>query len=109
MFVQEIDAARLQEMLGAGEDLKLIDVRSAGEAARGMLPNAEFLPLHTLPARISDIPRDKTVVFYCRSGARSAQACAFLMAQGFDNVINLRGGVMDWARYGFPMVQPVMA
>jgi hypothetical protein len=41
------------------------------------------------------------VVLYCRSGARSYHACNFLNQQGIDNVINLRGGIIAWARNGY--------
>jgi rhodanese-related sulfurtransferase len=46
------------------------------------------------------------VVLYCRSGARSFHACAFLMQQGVRNVINLRGGILDWARCGYEIASP---
>jgi rhodanese-related sulfurtransferase len=57
--------------------------------------------MHLIPLRLGDLPRDRDVVLYCRSGARSYHACAFLAQQGFDNVINLRGGIVAWARDGF--------
>ena len=41
------------------------------------------------------------MVLYCRSGARSYQACHILMQQGYERVINLRGGIIAWARHGF--------
>jgi rhodanese-related sulfurtransferase len=40
-------------------------------------------------------------VIYCRSGARSYHTCQFLAQQGFDNVVNLRGGIIAWARHGY--------
>jgi rhodanese-related sulfurtransferase len=46
------------------------------------------------------------VVLYCRSGARSYHACNFLGQQGVDNVINLRGGIIAWARQGFEIAAP---
>ncbi|MBP6734925.1 MAG: rhodanese-like domain-containing protein, partial [Chromatiaceae bacterium] len=48
-----------------------------------------------------ELPRDKDVVLYCRSGARSYHACQYLAQQGFDKAINLRGGIIAWARHGF--------
>jgi len=47
----------------------------------------------------------KDLVLYCRNGARSYHTCVYLMEQGFDNVVNLRGGILDWARGGFQIVQ----
>jgi rhodanese-related sulfurtransferase len=57
--------------------------------------------MHLIPLRMNELPRDKAVVLYCRSGARSYHACAYLAQQGFDNVLNLRGGIISWARGGF--------
>ena len=78
----------------------LIDVRTEAEVAQGVIAGAMHIPLHLLPLRAADISQDKPVVVYCRSGARSAQACAYMAAQGFGNMHNLAGGIMAWARSG---------
>lgn len=100
MFVKEIDASELKLRIDAGEDIALIDIRSDAEVAQGILPRAEHLAMHMIPLKINDLPKDKDVVLYCRSGARSYHACNFLGQQGVDNVINLRGGIIAWARDG---------
>ncbi|MEN8167199.1 MAG: rhodanese-like domain-containing protein [Pseudomonadota bacterium] len=99
-MVREIDSSDLQARISRGEDFILLDIRSAGELARGMLPDAEHLPMHLIPVRINDLPKDKDVVLYCHSGARSYHACAYLAQQGFTNAINLQGGILGWARSG---------
>jgi len=106
--VNEIDSKALQSKLAAGDDVLLVDIRTPGEVAQGIIPNAAYLPMHSIPVRMSELPKDKEVVLYCRSGARSYHACAYLIEQGFDNVINLRGGIIGWARRGFEIV-PKMA
>lgn len=78
----------------------LIDVRTEAEVAQGMIDGAVHIPLHLLPLRAADIPQDKPVVIYCRTGARSSQACAFMAAQGYNNLHNLAGGIQSWARSG---------
>lgn len=78
----------------------LIDVRTEAEVAQGMIDGAVHIPLHLLPLRAADIPQDRPVVIYCRTGARSSQACAFMAAQGFGNMHNLTGGIQSWARSG---------
>ncbi len=105
--VKEIDAEELARWLEEGEGrLRVIDVRQMGEIAAGTIPGAEALPLHTLPVRLHEFARDERLVFVCRSGARSAQACAFLQAQGFQNVYNLRGGMIAWAQAGRMVALP---
>ena len=106
MFVKEIDAADLRARIEAGEDLALIDIRSEAEVAQGILPEAEHLAMHLIPLRMNDLPKDRDVILYCRSGARSYHACNFLGQQGVDNVVNLRGGIISWARQGFEIAPP---
>ena len=95
MDVDTLDASK--------EGIHLIDVRTEGEVARGVIGGAIHIPLHLLPLRADEIPQDKPVVIYCNSGARSAQACAFMNAKGFSNMHNLAGGMMAWARSGKPL------
>ena len=100
MQIKEIDSSELKNRLDAGEDIVLLDIRSEAELRQGILPDSEHLPMHLIPLKIQDLPKDKDVVLYCRSGARSYHACAFLAQQGVENVINLRGGILAWARSG---------
>jgi rhodanese-related sulfurtransferase len=62
--------------------------------------------MHLIPLKMQDLPKDKEIVLYCRSGARSYHACAYLAQQGIDNCINLRGGIIAWARSGYDIVAP---
>jgi rhodanese-related sulfurtransferase len=82
----------------------LLDVREDEEWAAGHAPDAHHIPMHTVPTRLNDIPVDGDVVVVCRSGGRSAQVVAYLQAAGRDNVRNLDGGMMAWARVGRPMI-----
>ena len=102
--IKELDVHTLKGYLDEGKKLRLIDVRSIAEMATGIIPNAEKLPLHTLPVRLNEIDSDDMCVLYCRSGARSAQGVGFMKQQGFDNVFNLRGGIMAWQQHGMPMI-----
>lgn len=103
MMIKEIDAYDLQARIAENDDFMLLDIRSAGELAQGVLPEAEHLPMHLIPLRISELPKDKDVILYCHSGARSYHACSYLAQQGYDNVINLRGGILGWARSGYQL------
>ena len=101
---KEIDPAYVLELAAKGAHL--IDVRTDAEVAQGLIDGAIHIPLHLLPLRAADIPQDKPVVIYCRSGARSAQACAFMAAKGYGNMHNLAGGIMAWARSGNALALP---
>lgn len=100
--IREVDALGLERMRAQGE-LVLIDVRTDVEFAQGSIAGAQHMPLHMLPLRADQLETEKPLIFICRSGARSAQACAFLASKGFDNVYNLRGGVIGWAQAGMAL------
>jgi rhodanese-related sulfurtransferase len=103
---REIDADTLAQWLEQGESVRLVDVRTPGETARGIIEGAELLPLHLLPLHISEFNNTEHLVFYCQSGARSAQACMFLAQQGAGGAVNLNGGIMAWLRSGRAIVAP---
>ena len=104
--IKEIEAHELAQWVNdADHKMRVIDVRQMEEIRTGTVPKAEALPLHTLPIKVHELPKDEKLVMVCRSGARSAQACMFLQQQGFSNVYNLRGGMMGWVQSGFPAYQ----
>ena len=59
--------------------------------------------MHLIPLRLAELDKNATTVFYCRSGARSAQAAAFVAGIGFTDVYNLQGGIISWANAGLPV------
>jgi len=102
--IKEIDVIELSKQLDdLPENVKLIDVRTPAEVARGKIAGSENCPLHVIPLKVNDFSNDDTIIFYCQTGARSAQACAFMTSKGVDNVYNLRGGIVTWAQMGLPI------
>ncbi|HEX2086463.1 MAG TPA: rhodanese-like domain-containing protein [Solirubrobacteraceae bacterium] len=84
------------------EGARLVDVREADElVADGRIPGAEHVPLGTLAERAGDLAGE-TVVFVCRSGARSGMAADALRASGFE-AYNVDGGILAWERDGLPV------
>lgn len=107
--IKEINANELADWLQVGDSpFRVIDVREIREITRGTIPGAEPMPLATVPLRTGEMEPHEKLVFVCHSGARSAQACAFLQQQGYSNVYNLRGGMLGWAASGMPAVPPSM-
>lgn len=68
---------------------QLVDVRSSAEFARGALPNAINLPLQAIMSADRVINRDKAIILYCVTGARSSTAKNYLTQMGFENVYDL--------------------
>ena len=81
----------------------LIDVRTVGEFKTGHLPNAKNIPLNEISAKLSNIPKNKTVVVVCQTGSRSNFAARTLKQAGYEDVINLSGGTSRWQRMGHPL------
>ncbi len=87
-----------------GDDL-LLDVREDDEWAAGHAPGAVHVPLGQLVARLAEVPSDRPVAVVCKLGGRSAQATAYLRAQG-RSARNVSGGMQAWAGLGLPMERP---
>jgi rhodanese-related sulfurtransferase len=85
------------------EHLQLIDVRTSEEHAAGRIDGDRWIELVDLAAQAATIDRDRPVIFYCRSGSRSAMATAAFVQAGFD-AHNLAGGLLAWDAAGLPMV-----
>jgi len=94
----EISPSELAERLERGENLTLVDVREGYERQIADLPDHGqiHIPVAEFPSRRAEIPKEGDVVLYCRSGSRSGWATEFLRSQGWENVVNLSGGVLGW-------------
>ena len=64
--------------------------------AAGTIDGSVNLPLGDLPQRVEELDRGRRVVLLCRSGGRSTQAAQYLTAAGFDDVVNLEGGMLAY-------------
>ncbi len=80
----------------------LLDVREDDEWAAGRAPGAVHIPLYELPDRLAELPEGRPLSVVCRVGGRSAQATAWLLAQGVD-ARNVAGGMLAWAQLGLPV------
>jgi rhodanese-related sulfurtransferase len=89
------------DLLARGE-IQLVDVRQSYEHEAGRVGGDRLVELADLAARAQDIDRDKPIVFYCRSGARSALATQAFRQAGFD-AYNMTGGLLEWEASGLPL------
>jgi rhodanese-related sulfurtransferase len=94
--MNSITPRALKQKIEQGEQILLIDVREESERAVCHI-GGTLIPLAQVPARIAEIPRDGSVVVYCRSGVRSATAIEYLENQGYKNLQNLTGGILRWS------------
>lgn len=87
------------------EDAQVIDIRTPGEYAQGHIPNARNVPLTDLERRMGELDKLKTrpLIVCCASGTRSGSAIQTLRKAGFDKVSNIRGGIFEWEKAGYPV------
>ena len=81
----------------------LVDVREVSEFAEVRAEDVVLLPMSTLPPRLDELPRDRELLFICRSGSRSGQVVAYLQANGWQDVANVAGGMLAWETAGLPV------
>jgi len=95
---QDINAAGFQQHMQETKDAQIIDVRSEMEYRQGHIPGAKLINLMSGKAQeqLMKLPRDKTILLYCRSGNRSGMAAQQLGDAGFKKVYNLQGGLNYW-------------
>lgn len=85
-------------------DAVLLDVREPDELALASVEGAMHIPMREIPGRLATIDRDRPVVVMCHSGVRSRRVAEFLLANGFETVYNLAGGIDAWSRELDPSV-----
>ena len=98
-FGSTITVADLKEMLDAGKDPYLVDVREPVEYEIVKIPGGVLIPKDRILSgeALAELPQDKPLVLYCKTGVRSAEALAAVKAAGFRDAVHVQGGVTAWA------------
>lgn len=84
----------------------LVDIREPEEHATGVAPGARLLPMRQLPARLSELPRDRPVLLICNTQNRSRATYEALRERGWTNLRFVNGGMSEWGRRGWPISRP---
>jgi hydroxyacylglutathione hydrolase/adenylyltransferase/sulfurtransferase len=96
----ELPPERAAEL--AREGALLVDVRGADEHEAGHIAGDRLIPFDRLKEAAGSLPQDQPVVFYCRSGDRSAAAVQAMRASGYD-AYSIEGGLLAWSEQGLPL------
>lgn len=94
--VLEITPSQLQTMLGGDDPPVLVDVREPWETEICCIGGAQLIPMRSLPQRLQELPRDRTIAVICHAGTRSYYAAEWLLSQGWE-AVSVRGGIDAWA------------
>ena len=84
----------------------VLDVRAPEEFVTGHVPGAVNIPYDQVAARLAEVPKDKDVVLYCRSGRRAGMAAEVLAANGYTRLKHLEGDMPAWIEKGRPVDTP---
>jgi rhodanese-related sulfurtransferase len=93
----EISVVELKRMHDENEDVWLLDVRENDEVATASVDFGRHVPMASVPQRLAELPKDKTIVVMCHHGSRSERVTRYLRENGFPNATNLAGGIDDWS------------
>lgn len=98
--MKEVTPKELKQMMDSHEDFQLIDVREPWEVEQSTIGGLN-IPMGSVVERVNEISKDKKVVVHCKAGMRSASVIQALEQKfGFDNLYNLKGGIMEYLREG---------
>jgi rhodanese-related sulfurtransferase len=98
MPVRSLSPREVSELRAKSEQPPtIIDVREPWEYERVHLPDCLHIPMDELRDRLDELDQGHTYVILCHHGNRSLQVAAFMQSMGFRSVINLAGGIDDWA------------
>ncbi|WP_422354275.1 rhodanese-like domain-containing protein [Roseivirga pacifica] len=95
--MKEITVEQLLERINSGEKINLFDVREYWEYDEDNI-GAKCIPLGDLPKHLEELAplKNEEIIIHCKSGARGGQAQKYLTAQGFENVVNVCGGILAY-------------
>ena len=90
-------------IITSGEDYFILDVRNQDEYDEAHIEGAVPIPVSALESRLNELPGDRPIIVYCRTGGRSAAAASILVKNGFIEVYDM-GGITEWIDKGYPTV-----
>jgi len=104
-----INVTQGKEMIDRGE-VFILDVRRPDEYASGHIKNSTLLAVQDIPTneldiKLKELPKDRSILVYCRSGSRSVTASTILVGNGFSHVYNMQGGITEWMNAGYETVK----
>lgn len=105
--IQNKSVKEVKELLEKNKNITLLDVRTSEEFKTGHIANSTLFPVDTIQQKAETIVKDKNtkLVVYCRTGKRSKKAAETLKSLGYNNIINMEGGITAWQQEGYQIVK----
>jgi rhodanese-related sulfurtransferase len=95
---REISVQELGRWRAERKQFVLLDVREPDEIATVSIEGSTFVPMNEIPQRYGELPKDRSIAVLCHMGGRSERVAAYLSSVGFDDVVNVDGGIDAYAR-----------
>ena len=102
--VNDISMEEVYVIISSNQDYIILDVRTPDEFKEGYIEGAMLIPVLELDNRLGELPKDKPIIIYCRSGIRSRNAANILVENGFTQIYDM-GGILDWIDKGYPVIE----
>lgn len=96
--MKQFTAVQLKNYLESGEKPVILDVREVWEYETCHLENSMHISMSQIPARLDELDPEDEIIVLCHYGTRSKQVITYLETQGFNNLINLEGGIDAWSK-----------
>ena len=103
-MIPEVDVKTLENKLKNKENFILLDVRTDREYFLSSIEGSLHMSMNTISEGYTSLDKDKEIIVQCKSGVRSEIVCEFLLNNGFKNVKNLAGGIVEWAKQIDPTI-----
>ena len=98
-----ISVEEVYDIITSGGDYVILDVRTLEEFNQGHLEGALHIPVDELEGRLGELLQDRPIIVHCKSGVRSKTASNLLIENGFTQVYDMSGGILEWEQKGYPM------
>ena len=101
---KNLDAKAFKELIAQTPNAIIVDVRTDGEVAQGVIENAILIDFNgqNFELNLDQLDKNKPTFLYCASGGRSGSASKIMVEKGFKQVYNLNGGINAWRAEGYP-------
>ncbi len=104
--IKDVDSAKIASLLEESKNAyTVIDMRTPSEYHSAHIQGAMLIDIMapSFKEKLRDLPKDATYIVYCRTDKRSTKGVSIMKDLGFENIIHMRGGILDWQKQGLPV------
>lgn len=100
---RDISSQEAKAFIDRTKNAFILDVRTPQERQQGYIAGSQLIPIDTIERRLTEIPKNRPIIVYCAVGSRSRVVAQGLSRLGYQQVYNMRDGIVGWSRSGYPV------